>query len=404
MAAFQYKALDAQGASVGGVIQGDSAREVRLRLRDQGLTPLEVSAASTEENPRYPWFGIRRLGSHDLAVLTRHLATLLLSGIPLDMALQAAATQSESRRVTTLLLGVRSRVVAGQSLASSLAAYPGAFDDLYRAMVRAGEESGRLGEVLDHLAEYTETRQYTQQRMTAALFYPLALMMVAVSVVGLLMVYVVPKLVRLFEYSKTELPLLTRGLIHISHFLAQGGALGIIIVIVAGIVAWNGVFRDPVRRLRLHAWYLRVPFLKNVIKTLESARFAGTLGILVASGVPLVPAMKISAAVLRNLAMRQAASEAATRLESGGSLSRALETSGVFPPMMVHMVASGELSGELDAMLNKVASHQERQMELLNQTLLSLFEPLLILVMGGVVLLIVLAVLVPIFDMNTLVR
>lgn len=403
MSAFSYQALDASGRTVNGVIQADSQREARFYLREKGLVLLDVSEAG-EKSARSGFGFSLGLSRKDLAVLTRHLSTLLLSGIPLDMALQAAASQSERQRVASIILQVRSRVMEGQSLAASLADHPRVFDDLYRAMVRAGEESGKLGQVLDHLAEHVEVRLHTQQRLAMSLLYPIVLMLVAFSVVGLFMVYVVPKLVRLFEYSKAELPALTQYLIKISHFISQGGGLALCILFTVCVVGIFNLLKNEKRLLAWHKACLRVPFIGSVIKTIESARFTSTLGVLVASGVPLATAMRIGSDVIRNRAIRDAAYKATSKLESGGSLSRALQVSGVFPPMTVHMIASGEISGELDVMLSKVANHQERELELLNQSLLALFEPIMILVMGGVVLLIVLAVLIPIFDMNTLVR
>ena len=403
MSAFDYQALDASGREVSGVIQADSQRDARFHLREQGLVLLDVSEAG--ERPVQPRFGLSLGWSRkDLAILTRHLSTLLLSGIPLDMALQAAASQSEKHRVASIVLQVRSRIMEGQSLAASMSRHPRVFDDIYRAMVRAGEESGKLGQVLDHLAEYVEIRLHTQQRLAMSLLYPVVLMLVAFSVVGLLMVYVVPKIVRLFEYSNAELPLLTQWLIEASHFLSRGGGLVLLVIFAAFLFGSLHLLKNERRLLAWHQRCLRMPLIGNTIKTIESARFTSTLGVLVASGVPLATAMRIGSDVIRNRAMRTAAYKATGKLESGGSLSRALQASGVFPPMTVHMIASGEVSGELDAMLNKVADHQERELEMLNQSLLALFEPIMILVMGGVVLLIVLAVLIPIFDMNTLIR
>ncbi|MEM8659853.1 MAG: type II secretion system inner membrane protein GspF [Pseudomonadota bacterium] len=405
MTAFRYRALNPDGKLVRGVLEGDSERQVRTQLRGQSLRPVEVAVANrgepSQSKLRIPVFQ-RSISASDLALLTRQLATLVQSNLPLDEALQATAQQSRSGKIKATLLQVRSRVAEGHTLAFAMGEFPGVFSEMYRAMVKAGEHAGFLGPVLEQLADYTEQRQYTSQKLKMAMIYPVILVAVAVAVVVALMVFVVPKLVGIFAHSQQELPVLTQVLIATSDFFReQGGWLLLGVIALTVLARW--LLSNPERRRRWHAFLLKIPGLSTLLISLDTARFASTLSILMASGVPLLEALRIAGQVLTNLVLREDTALVAENVQEGSSLNRALQQSGRFPPMMVHMVASGEASGELETMLARSATNQERELEMTLGTMMSLFEPIMVVAMGGMVLLIVLAVLLPIFNLNTMV-
>jgi general secretion pathway protein F len=404
--AYRYRALNPKGKIVKGVLEGDSERQVRAQLRGQSLRPVEVFEANRPDVGKVglrPSLILSRISAGDLALMTRQLATLVEANLPLDEALQAAAEQSRSTRIKGMLLQVRSRVAEGHTLAYAMGEFPRVFNDMYRAMVNAGEHAGFLGPVLQQLADYTEQRQYTGQKLKMAMIYPFILLGVAVAVVLLLLVFVVPELVGIFAHSKRELPALTRGLIATSDFFQNYGVY-VLLGAAALVVLFRHLLRNPRRRKRWHRTLLRVPGVSRVVIAMDTARFASTLSILMASGVPLLESLRIAGAVLTNLVLREDSEAVAERVQEGSSLNRALRQSGRFPPMMVHMVASGETSGELETMLERSATNQERELEMTMGTLMSLFEPLMVVFMGGMVLTIVLAILLPIFDLNTMVR
>lgn len=406
MTAYRYKALNPGGKLVKGVLEGDSERQVRHQLRGQKLRPVEVSAANrpAASQPRFRLNLFQpRISASELALVTRQLATLVQSSLPLDECLQAAAEQSRKARTKGLLLQVRSRVAEGHTLAYAMGEFPNVFNDMYRAMVNAGEHAGYLGPVLGQLADYQEQRQYTSQKLKMAMIYPFILIGVAIAVVVALMIFVVPELVGIFAHSKRELPLLTRGLIATSDFFRQY-ALWLLLALAALVVLARRLLRDPVRRRRWHGLLLRIPGISRLVTAMDTARFASTLSILMASGVPLLESLRIAGQVLTNLVLRADSAAVAERVQEGSSLNRALKENGRFPPMMVHMVASGETSGELETMLERSATNQERELEMALGTMMGLLEPLLVVFMGGMVLVIVMAILLPIFDLNTMVR
>ena len=407
MTAYRYRALNTAGKLVRGVLEGDSERQVRSTLRGQSLRPVEVNLANKQlaankSRWRLPVLQ-SRISAGDLALLTRQLATLVQSNLPLDEALQAAAQQSRSARIKGMLLQVRSRVAEGHTLAYAMAEFPLVFNEMYRAMVNAGEHAGFLGPVLQQLADYTEQRQYTGQKLKMAMIYPFILVGVAVAVVVALMVFVVPELIGIFAHTRRELPLLTRGLIASSDFFRDYAVWMLVGLVILAFVI-RRLLRSPQRKKRWHGLLLRTPGLSRLLIALDTARFASTLSILMASGVPLLDSLRIAGQVLTNLVLRQDSEVVAERVQEGSSLHRALQHSGRFPPMMVHMVASGEASGELETMLERSASNQERELEMTLGTMMSLFEPLMVVFMGGMVLTIVLAILLPIFDLNTMVK
>lgn len=405
MGAFEYTALDAGGRSHKGVLEGDTPRQVRQQLRSKGWTPLaveEVRRRAVRQERR--WLSMRRgLSVSDLALLTRQLATLVGSGMPVEESLRVASQQTDKARLKGILMGVRSRVVEGHSLMRALGDFPEAFPELYRATVAAGEQSGYLDRVLVRLADYAEERQILSQRVTGALIYPVILVVVAIAIVGLLLGYVVPQVLQVFDSIGQELPLLTRLLIAISEF-TQAWGLPIFVLLMAGVLAFRWLLRRPAARRAWDGFLLRLPLVAKMARGLNTARFARTFSILAASGVPVLEALRIAAQVMSNLPMREAVLEAADRVREGSSLHVALDKSGYFPPLTVHLIASGEATGKLEEMLDRAAAAEEREMDMLIGTLLKLFEPLMIIIMALIVLFIVMAILLPIFDMNQLVR
>lgn len=403
MAAFEYIALDAKGRQQKGVLEADSARQVRQLLREKQLAPLQVEAMRSREAPQGSGFSLRRgLAARDLALVTRQLATLISAALPIEEALRAAAAQSRQPRIQSMLLAVRARVLEGHGLAASLAAFPAAFPELYRATVAAGEHAGHLGPVLEQLADYTEQRQQSRQKVQLALLYPLILMITSLIIVGFLLGYVVPDVVRVFIDSGQTLPALTRGLILVSELVKGWGWLALILIVL-GVLGFRRAVREEGMRQRWHGFVLRVPLVGGLVRATETARFASTLAILVRSGVPLVEALAIGSEVVVNRVIRGDVIQATQRVREGGSLSRALEASRQFPPMMLHMIASGERSGELDQMLARTARNQENDLAATIGLLVGLFEPFMLVFMGAVVLVIVLAILLPILSLNQLV-
>lgn len=405
MGAFEYSALTREGRERNGVLEGDTPRQIRQQLREQGMIPLRVEEVAQRERATG---GARRrlfrgISAADLALITRQLATLVRSGLPVEEALGTVARQAEKSRIKSLLMGVRSRVMEGRSLAAGLAEFPHVFNDLYRATVDAGEQSGHLDIVLERLADYTETRQQLKQKTQLALLYPAILTLMAVFVVIALLSYVVPQVVQVFASTGQSLPWLTRALITTSDFLRDFFIpLGLGLAVLVGSVSW--VFAKPGPKRRLHGWLLTLPVIGRFVRGSNTARFSRTLSILVASGVPVLDALRISGQVISNLPMRSAIESAAHRVREGSNLAGAVSKTGYFPPIVTHLIGSGEASGKLEEMLERAAINQERELETRIATLLGVFEPLLILVMGGVVLVIVLAILLPIFELNQLVQ
>ncbi|HHL45571.1 MAG TPA: type II secretion system protein GspF [Gammaproteobacteria bacterium] len=404
MGAFEYQVLDAGGRERKGVMEGDTARQIRQQLRDKGWTPLSVEAVEQREARQKGGFSLRRgINATELALVTRQLATLVQSGMPVESALATAAEQSEKMRLKKIILAVRAKVLEGHTLADALKEFPHVFPDLYRSTVAAGEHSGHLEAVLGRLADYTESRQALSQKMGLAMIYPALMIIVAILVVVVLLAYVVPQVVGVFDNIGQELPLLTRGLIAVSDFLSAWG-IALFVLIVVSVTIFNLLLRREGFRSTYHRWLLRLPLVGRLVRGLNTARFARTFSILSASGVPVLEGMRIAAEVVSNLPMRKAVDEAARRVREGTPINRALQKSGYFPPMVVHLIASGEASGNLDEMLERAATSQERELETAVSALMGILEPALILVMGVVVLVIVLAILLPIFDMNQLVH
>jgi len=404
MAAYEYLAMCAAGKKSTGVVEADSPRHARQLLRERQLVVLKLSAA---QNKRVRGTGLLQvsgggLSSAELALLTRQLSTLVQAALPLEEVLAAVAAQCEKQRIKSMLLAIRSRVLEGYSLAVALAAYPKAFPDLYRATVAAGERSGHLGQVLLNLADYTEARQAARQQIQLAMLYPSILMLAAVSIVGFLLGFVVPDVVKVFIDSGQELPLLTRGLIASSAFLQDYGLL-LLLLVAALVLAARAAIRNPATRERWHALVLQLPLLGRLIRASNCTRFVSTLAILGRSGVPLLDALSIASEVVANQKIRTGLKDIVRGVREGISLTRALELNGSFPPMMLYMIASGERSGELDSMLERAAKQQEEQLANRIALLVGLFEPAMLVFMGASVLIIVLAILMPILSLNQLI-
>ncbi|MDX5408302.1 MAG: type II secretion system inner membrane protein GspF [Chromatiaceae bacterium] len=404
MPAFEYQALDARGKSSKGVLEADNARHARSLLREQKLTPVSVGLASQQEKllaSGSQWFK-RNISASELALITRQLATLVEAALPIESALLAVAEQCDKPRLKNMMMTVRSKVVEGYSLAEGLAEFPHVFDHLFRSMVAAGEKSGHLDQVLNRLADYTEQRQHMRSQILQALLYPIILTCFAVLVISILLAAVVPKIVGQFEHMGQSLPGTTLFLIAASDFLRAYGVF-VLIAIMLALVAFKRALLNPAFRYRWDAQVLKSRLLGKVTRGLNTARFARTLSILNASAVPLLEAMRISADVLSNTYMKQAVSEATGRVREGTSLRNALEQTKLFPPMMLHMIASGEKSGQLDSMLERAANTQDREFETLVTVSLKVFEPVLVAVMAGMVLFIVMAILQPILALNNMV-
>jgi general secretion pathway protein F len=404
MAAYEYTALDVAGRERRGILDGDSARQVRQLLRDQSLLPVTVTEVSDAAPTQAFSFSFgNRIRVADIALLTRQLSTLVRSGIPVEEALLAVSQQSEKPRVRSVVAGVRARVMEGRTLAEGLGAFPTVFPEIYRATVSAGEQSGHLDTVLERIADYAENRQILQQKIRNAMIYPVLLTIICLGIVGLLLGYVVPEVVRVFEAGERELPILTRMLISASDFLRDWWWL-MLVVIGGAVWGFRRWLRDPAARYRYDAFKLRLPLIGRVTRGNNAARFARTFSILTSSTVPVLEALKIAADVVTNAPMRRAVQDAAVRVREGAPIARSIGASKLFPPMLVHLVASGETSGELEAMLERAADNQERELDGVVNTAVGVLGPLMILLMGGFVFVIVIALLLPIFQLNQLVR
>ncbi len=403
MPAFEYTALDNHGREKRGVIEGDSPRSARQQLRSKGFDPLAINQVKErQEKKSVASIFSRGMSATDLALFTRQLSTLVRSGTPLEEALRTVGKHTEKPSSKRIIMGVRSRVTEGYSLEKALSEFPSAFPEMFRATIAAGERSGHLDAVLDRLADYTENRQETQQSVIGALFYPLVLLIIAVLVVILLVTHVVPKVVNVFTDIGQELPVPTKILLATSDFLVTYG-LFIFIALIGGIILFQRAMRRESFRAKVQKFYLGLPIVGRLTRGVNTARFARTLSIMVASGVPVLDSLRIAAEVIINRPMRQAVQEAAVSVSEGANIYTSLERSGHFPPMTLHLISSGEQSGNLEEMLDRAASQQERELNTIINTTLKLLEPIIIVFMGMFVLAIVIAILLPIFNLNQLV-
>ncbi|MGX9417945.1 type II secretion system inner membrane protein GspF [Vibrio sp. RC27] len=402
MAVFEYQALDARGRSKKGSLEGDSTRQARQKLKEKGLTVIEVKLSQQRSKNKDSAFSFRRgIGAMDLALITRQLSTLLQSGMPIESSLQAVAEQTEKNTIRSVITSVRSKVTEGYTLGESLGEQGHIFDVLYRSMVVAGERSGHLDLILDRLATYTEHRQKMNSKLLQALLYPIILVVVAFAVVTFLVSSVVPKLIEQFIHMGQKLPGSTEALMTMSGFMQEWGIL-VAILTFSLVVVFRYAMQVPNFAFKVHQRLLFFPLLGKVIKGLNTARFARTLAICSSSNIPILDGMMVARDVVTNLYMKQKVQEAAEAVREGISLRKALQSTGLFPPMMLHMIASGEQSGELEKMLINAADNQDNQFESTVNIALGIFTPVLITLMAGVVLFIVMATLMPILEMNNL--
>lgn len=404
MAAFSYVALARDGKQSKGVMEADSVRHVRQLLRDQSLLPLDVQTAAQNGNASssgggFSW-GRPSFSVADLALITRQLSTLVQAGIPLEEALGTIAKQSEKARVSSVMMAVRAKVLEGYTLADAMAEFPGGFNELYRSTVAAGESAGHLDAVLDKLADYTESSQASRQKIQMAMIYPAILLIMAIAVVAGLMIAVVPDVVKVFNTQGATLPWITRAMISCSDFLVNSWLLLLIGILVV-VLAFRAALKQEGFRLAWHRALLSWPLVGKLVRGTNTAQFASTLSIMTASGVPLVESLKIAGKVLSNTWLRRHVEAATQQVQEGASLNRALAKGSYFPPMMLHMIASGEQSGELDQMLERTAVSQQRDLEALIGIMLGILEPVMLMLMGFCVFVIVLAILLPIVQLNS---
>ena len=406
MPAFRYEAVDALGATKKGVVNADSARAARADLRAQGLVPISVDAIATQLDEagqtRSRAFG-DHLSTIELALFTRQLASLLEASLPLEQAFSALLEQAERTYVRDLIASIRSEVMGGASLSDALARHPRDFADIYRALVASGEQIGQLARVLSRLSDYIERRNALVQKVKLAFTYPAIVTVVAFLIVIFLLTYVVPQIVSVFANTKQKLPFLTTVMLGVSDFVRNYGWI-VLLAVIALAFAWHRALKDPAIKLRWHTWLLTAPLYGKFERSLNTARFASTLAITTGSGVPILRALQTSRDTLTNVAMRAQVEEAGNSVREGVGLARALSVHKHFPPMLIHMIRAGEVTGELPAMLERAANAQEQDLERRAMTMAGLLEPALILAMGVVVLLIVLAVLMPIIEINQLVH
>ncbi|AME23421.1 MULTISPECIES: type II secretion system inner membrane protein GspF [Burkholderiaceae] len=405
MPAFRFEAIDQAGKSQTGVLDADSARSARSQLRTQGLTPLVVEAAGSRtrgERKQRLSLG-KRLSQREQAILTRQLASLLIAGLPLGETLSVLTEQSERDYIRELMAAIRAEVLGGHSFANALAEHPRDFPEIYRALVAAGEHTGKLGLVLSRLADYIEQRNALKQKIVLAFTYPAIVTLIAFGIVTFLLSYVVPQVVNVFASTKQSLPFLTIAMMALSGFVRNYWWAMLIGVIA---ISWfiKQLLARPGPRMAFDRWLLTAPLLGKLVRGYNTVRFASTLAILTAAGVPILRALQAAGETLSNRAMSENVEDAIIRVREGTSLSRALGNTKTFPPVLVHLIRSGEATGDVTTMLDRASEGEARELERRTMFLTSLLEPLLILAMGGVVLVIVLAVMLPIIELNNLVQ
>jgi len=403
MAAFEYQALDANGKTVKGVTTGDHAKQVRAELRAQGLMPLDVKSVSEKALNKSSGSNTSarkvKIKTNELSIVTRQIATLLESGMTVEETLSAIIKQSEGHKMKSVMSDIRSLVTEGYSLSDAIALYPNSFPEIYRASIAAGEQSGTLDRVLDRLADYLENSHALQQKVTQAIVYPIFLFVMCSAILVLLIVLVVPKVVAVYEDTGQDLPWLTTTVIAISDFLVNYGLILAAVVFVVVFVT-RYIFQQDRPRFQLHNLYLKVRGLRKMVQNIDSARMSRTLSIMVGSGVPILSSMRASEGVMTNKVLQRDLHQATEEVAQGVSIGRALDRNGNFPPMLVHMVSSGENSGRLDHMLDKAATATENEMQTRISMMVSLLGPMMILIMGGLVFAIVMAILMPVFNLQ----
>ncbi|KGP63467.1 general secretion pathway protein GspF [Legionella norrlandica] len=398
MGAYQYQALKANGSVRKGVIEADSERHARQLLREQGLIPTQVQTLAQQRTAASK----SKISAADLSLLTRQLATLLAAGIPVEESLRGVSEQTEKDKVRELIIGVRAKVLEGYGLAQAMAQYPNAFPELYRATVGSGEQTGRLDIVLEKLADYTEKQQQTRQKVQQALIYPLLMIIVSTAIISFLLTFVVPKIIDVFTESGQTLPPMTQILINLSQYIKAYGLYTLLALILI-LIGFKKSLSNVKIKTAWHKLILKLPIVSYLVKTINVARYIHTFGILFAAGVSVLETMRVSASLVTNLVMRQAFDTATLRVREGSGINEALKETGFISPMAIHLIASGEKSGQLSDMMERSATHLDNEVNRLIDTSLTLLEPMVILLMGAVVLFIVLATLLPIFSMEQLV-
>ncbi len=397
MAAFDYLAIDLDGRERQGLLEAADESDARSRLARKQWVALRLAPAAATPRSQRPV----RLRTKSLALATRQLATLV--GVtPLEEALRTMASQSEDKRLREALSRTHAGLVEGHRLSDAMGRVPGAFPPLYRAMVAAGEGAGALPAVLERLAELLERQQALRGKLMTALIYPAALAVTAAAVVGALMGFVVPKVVEQFESMGRELPMLTRVVITLSDFVAAWGVAVLVLMVLAGIGA-AALLRQPGPRLRFDRWVLRLPLVGRLVRDVNAALMARTLATVVASGLPLMEGLAITARTVGNRALREATEGMVLAIREGGSLSAAMRRAAIFPPTLLQLASSGEDSGRLAPLLDRAADYLDREFQAFTATLLALLEPAIIVALGGVIAVIVLSILLPILQFNTLV-
>ncbi len=400
MPSFDYSAIDMAGRTRRGVVAAASERAAQDELRARGLTPVRIAPTRARPGLQPSALLAPRLDSKALALVTRQLATLIAVS-PLEEALRTIALQADRLKVRQIVSSIHAAVLEGHRLSAAMGREPRSFPPLYRAMVAAGESSGALPAILQRLADLLESDEQARGKVVTALVYPAALASVAVLVVIALMAFVVPKVVEQFDSMGQTLPLLTRMVIGVSDAVRHFGWL-ILIVLAAGGGLFARALRTPAFRLKVDGWILRAPILGKLIRDLHAASLARTLATMISGGLPLLEGLLITAPTVRNRVLRQATDEMATTIREGGALSSAMRRAGVFPPLLIYMTAGGESSGRVQMMLERAAEYLEREFNTFTAVALSLLEPAIIIVMGAVVTLIVLSILLPILQINTL--
>lgn len=399
MGAYQYQALQKNGNGTKGVLEADSERHARQLLRDKGLIPTQVSVLTQQRSGNQ---SKSKVSAADLALFTRQLATLLAAGIPVEESLRGVSEQTEKDKVRELIIGVRSKVLEGYGLAQAMAQYPYAFPELYRATVGSGEQTGRLDVVLEKLADYTENQQQTKQKVQQALIYPIIMILVSIGIISFLLSFVVPKIIEVFTSGGQTLPEMTVLLISLSNFIKNYGLYTLVAVLLL-LIGFKRSLKNIKIKTAWHRLLLRLPIVSYLVKTINVSRYIHTFGILFAAGVNVLETMRVAASLVTNVIMRQAFDAAAVKVREGGGINEALKETGYISPMAIHLIASGEKSGQLSNMMERAALHLDNEVKRLIDTSLTLLEPMVILFMGAIVLFIVLATLLPIFSMEQLI-
>lgn len=412
MAAFEYTALNAKGKTVKGVIEGDHPRHIRQKLREQSLSPLQITEAApskklhSDAGGRSSFFSARRsikLSPVDLTLMSRQLATLVKSGMPIERALHSVSQQTDKQKIATLLVSLRAKVLEGHSLADAFAEYPDVFPEIYRSTIAAGEVSGNLDTVLMRLADYAERKHEASKKMLESLMYPVIVLVMSLLILGVLMTYVVPKVVGIFESNSAELPALTQFIFSASAFVI--GYWWLIAGVVFGLMfLWSVLMMNKGNRTRFHGFLLKLPFIGSVIRARNAATFSRTLGILVGSGVSALSAIRIATDVVSNLPMRKAVEQAGVKVKEGSAIAKSLGDTKQFPGMMIHLINSGEESGNLDEMLISAADYQDMEVQAKTSAAMAAIQPLMIVGLGAMVLTIMTGILLPISNMSALLQ